>query len=148
MGFLQDLLNFPVLGSDKLSADIPQRLQELAQRYPVLGKILNYQPDAAMQGVAGMALPSAGPYGLPIKSRLSALMESPSYFDVPLRSRIGLLKGQPEPRPPELDALMTQARNYTTTQHGMGNVVGRVEPDKGLIPTGWIQKLIQGSGRR
>jgi hypothetical protein len=90
-----------------------------------------------------------GPYGLPIKDRLAALMESPSYFDQPLAGRLALLKGQPNPsaNTGRLMDLIHQAKNFTTTQHQFGNRVGKAVPSEQLIPQGWISKLIQG-GRR
>lgn len=92
-----------------------------------------------------------GPYGImSMKDRLSALMENPEYFRVPLRSRLAMLKGIPvgEVSPSvgrnvgRLREMVGRARG--TTLPG-GEPRGSTRPPSDVIKNqGWISELLHG----
>ncbi len=91
---------------------------------------------------------------MPIKERLSALMENPLYFETPLADRLAMLKGAEHPRlsmTMRLRDLVGQARSQTMN---MANAAGKPivsEPGRTVFPKGeqiqqegWISDLLHG----
>lgn len=108
---------------------------------------------AYMTALSGLVGPSPTAPLQALRPRLQGLMESPLYFQTPLKQRLGLMRGQPSGGglTSEQIAQIHKANAYGRRLADLADKAGRVmKPigaSHGATPHGWQDKLIQG-GRR
>jgi len=91
-----------------------------------------------------------GAGGLPIRERLSTLMESPDYLSTPLKSRLYMLKGETQPHlsmTMRLKNFLGQARSQDAAMRDITGKtaprIGSIKPPKEEIAKqGWISEIL------
>ncbi len=118
--------------------------QPVAEQVPGIQALGQIDPAYLTSLGGGFGLTGAAGT-LPMKERLASLMESPSYFETPLRDRLALIKGQAPARPPQLQELLQRyaSRGAPNTSARLAQIAGKKPPEPTLYPDGWVSKLIK-----